>query len=314
MRFAVMGAGAVGCYYGARLALSGHEVVLIGRSALVEAVRANGLRLEIGGETRTAVVEAGEDAAAVAGADAVLFCVKSGDTEAAANALLPHLDSRARVLSLQNGVSNAERLERVLKREIIAAAVYVASRMVGPATVRHEGRGELAISGPAAAEIAEVFERARIETVVSDDVMIALWEKLVLNCVFNPLSAVSRLPYARIAAEEGLPGLMEAVAREALAVARAEGHAVSDDVLDAVRRLPEMMPGQVSSTAQDLLRGRPTEIDHLNGEIVRRADRHGIAVPHNRTLYLMTKLAERALVTEDGRDRHRERFVDGGRS
>ena len=300
MRFAIMGAGAVGCYYGARLALAGHDVALIGRSALVEAVRADGLRLEIEGETRSAVVEAGEDASLIVGAEIVLCCVKSGDTEAVAGEMLPHLDREATVLSLQNGVSNAETLERVLGRRVIAAAVYVASRMVGPGTVRHEGRGELAIGGPGAPQVAAVLEAAGIATLVSDDVMVSLWEKLVINCAFNPLSALTRLPYGRIAAEEGLPALIEDVAREALAVARAEGHAVADEVLEAVRSIPVTMPVQLSSTAQDILRGRPTEIDHLNGEVVRRAARHGIAVPLNRTLYLLTKLAERALHDEDG--------------
>ena len=302
MRFAIMGAGAVGCYYGARLALAGHDVVLIGRPALVEAVRADGLRLEMGGETRTAAVEADEHPSGIAGADVVLFCVKSGDTETAAGAILPHLDPRARVLVLQNGVSNSETLERVLDRHVVTAAVYVASRMAGHGTVRHEGRGDLAIGGPGAAQIAEVLDAAGIATAVSDDVMASLWEKLVINCVLNPLSAVTRLPYGRIIAEEGLPALMEDVAREALAVARAEGHAVSEHVLDVVRSIPEAMPDQVSSTAQDILRGRATEIEHLNGEVVRRAARHGIAVPHNRTLYLMTKLAEKTIDVEEVRE------------
>ena len=294
MRFAIMGAGAVGCYYGARLALAGHDVVLIGRPALVAAVRADGLRLESGGETLTARVEADADPAAVAGADVVLCCVKSGDTETAAAAIRPALGAATPVASLQNGVSNPATLERVLGRGVVAAAVYVASRMAGPGTVRHEGRGELTLGGTGAEAIAGTFEAAGIATTVADDVMVRLWEKLVLNCAYNALSALSRRPYGEIAAEAGLPALVEDVAREAIAVGRAEGHAIPDAALDAVRTLPGTMPAQLSSTAQDLLRGRPTEIDHLNGEIVRRAARHGIAVPLNRTLHLATKLAEGA--------------------
>lgn len=294
MRFAIMGAGAVGCYYGAQLSRAGHEVVLIGRPALVDAVRESGLLLEIGGETVTATVQASDSASAIAGADIVLFCVKSSDTASAGQSMRPYLDSTTLVASLQNGVSNVATLERVLERDVIAAAVYVASRMVGPGTVRHEGRGDLTLGGRGATLMAEVLNAAGIETRIVDDVMVPLWEKLVINCVLNPVSAITRLPYGQITAEDGMPELMEDVAREAMAVAEAEGHPVADEVLDAVRGIAAAMPAQLSSTAQDILRGRSTEIDYLNGEIVRRASAHGIDVPYNRTLYLLTRLSERA--------------------
>src|SRR5437879_1605905 len=142
---AVMGAGAVGCYYGGMLARAGHEVTLIGRPLHVEAVRGAGLRVQAQAFDERVRVEASAEAAAVSGAKLVLVCVKSPDTAAAARAMAPHLDGDARVLSLQNGVDNAERLREGLAQEVIAAVVYVATEMAGPGHVRHHGRGELVI-------------------------------------------------------------------------------------------------------------------------------------------------------------------------
>jgi 2-dehydropantoate 2-reductase len=218
--------------------------------------------------------------------------VKSGDTEAVGRQIAPHLDPDCRVLSLQNGVSNAETLGRILERPVLPVVVYVASRMNGAGVVRHEGRGDLELSGEGAAEIAALLGAAGIETRVSPDVMASLWAKLVVNCAINPLSAITGLPYGKMAAQDGIAQLMEDIAREALAVAQAEGISVPDSVFETIRTIPVTMAGQQSSTAQDLARGKPTEIAFLNGEVVKRAARLGIEVPINRTLTLLVKSAE----------------------
>lgn len=292
MNVAIMGAGAVGCYYGAMLALAGHRVVLIGRTAFVEAVTLNGLILEKEGQRLVAMVEASSDPAAVAGADWVLVCVKSGDTEQAAREIAPHLSAHCQVFSLQNGVSNAVTLSDILARSVMPVAVYVASRMNGVGVVRHEGRGDLELSGQHADKIATVLNAAGIQTQVSDDVMGALWTKLVINCAINPLSAITGLPYGEMVAQHGIPQLMEDAAREAVSVAQAEGVTVPDSVFETIRSIMAAMPGQFSSTAQDLMHGKKTEIDFLNGEVVRRAAKHGMDVPINRTLTLLVKSAE----------------------
>lgn len=294
MKIAVMGAGAVGCYYGAMLALAGHQVVLVGRAAFVDAVTENGLILEKDDQRRVARVEASSDPSAIAGAGMVMICVKSGDTEQAGREIAPHLDPGCRVLSLQNGVSNAETLAGILGRSVLPVVVYVASRMNGPGVVRHEGRGDLELSGQGAEDIAGILNAAGVETMVSEDALAALWAKLVINCAINPLSAITGLPYGKMAAQDGFPKLMEDIAHEALAVAQAEGISVPESVLETIRTIPVTMAGQQSSTAQDLMRGKLTEIDYLNGEIVKRAARHGIDVPINRTLTLLVKSAEQA--------------------
>jgi 2-dehydropantoate 2-reductase len=145
MKIAVMGAGAVGCYYGFKLARARHEMVLIGRPQHVEAIQRHGLRLETQTVDERIRVAASTEASAVQGAQLVLFCVKSTDTESAAAAIKPHLAPDAVVLSLQNGVENADRLRALLQQQVVAAAVYVGTEMAGPGHVRHHGRGELVI-------------------------------------------------------------------------------------------------------------------------------------------------------------------------
>jgi len=140
-----MGAGAVGCYYGFKLARAGHDVMLIGRPQLAEAIERHGLRLETQTFDEHIRVSASTEGSAVQGAQLVLFCVKSTDTESAAAAIKPHLAPDALVLSLQNGVENADRLRALLPQEVIAAAVYVGTEMARPGHVRHRGRGELVI-------------------------------------------------------------------------------------------------------------------------------------------------------------------------
>jgi 2-dehydropantoate 2-reductase len=294
MRIGVMGAGAVGCYYGAMLALAGHEVRMVGRPAHVEAMRRGGLRLEMNSETRSVTVQADTDAAVLRGAEIVLFCVKSTDTDRAAAAMAPYLDRNALVLSLQNGVDNPERLQHALAQEVVAAVVYVATEMAGPGHVRHHGRGDLVLAAsPASDRIAAVLRTAGVRVDVSDNVVGALWAKLIVNCAYNALSAIAQLPYGRLVQGEGVRDVMHDVVQECLAVARAARVDVPGDSWQAVQRIAESMPGQLSSTAQDLARGKPTEIDHLNGFVVRRGEAFGIPTPANRTLWALVRILEK---------------------
>ncbi|KQP23613.1 2-dehydropantoate 2-reductase [Pseudorhodoferax sp. Leaf267] len=293
MRVAVVGAGAVGCYYGGMLARAGHAVVLIGRPTHVQAIAANGLRVQTQAFDEQVGLQASTDLAAVAGADLVLFSVKSPDTEPTGRALAAHLSPQALVLTLQNGVDNAERLRTVLPNEVAAAVVYVATEMAGPGHVRHHGRGELVIEpGPRAESLARLLHEAGVPTEVSPDVRGALWAKLVLNCAYNAISAITQLPYGRMVEGAGVPRLMGDLVAECLAVVQAEGVQLPGDIHTAVERLAGTMPAQSSSTAQDLARGKPTEIDHLNGFIVRRGEALGIATPVNRAMWALVKLLE----------------------
>jgi 2-dehydropantoate 2-reductase len=292
-RLAVMGAGAVGCYYGAMLARAGHDVTLIGRAQHVDEMKRAGLRLETKAFDERVPVRASTNADAVRDASLILFCVKSQDTEAAGAALKPHVAREAAIVTLQNGVDNAERLASVLGREVLAAAVYAAVEMAGAGHVRHHGRGELVIGrGAASAALARIFTDAGVPVEVSDNIASVMWAKLIANCAYNALSAIPQLPYGRLVQGAGVPAVMRDVVDECLAVARAAGISVPGDQQEAVRRIALTMADQYSSTAQDLARGKKTEIEHLNGVVVRKGEALGVATPVNRTLFALVKLLE----------------------
>jgi 2-dehydropantoate 2-reductase len=293
MKTAILGAGAVGCFYGGMLARAGREVVLIGRPQHVEAIRRDGLRMETLSFDEQVKVTARCDAGGITGADMVLCCVKSTDTTVAAAEMAPHLAPGAIVLSLQNGYDNAQRLQELLGRPVHPAVVYVATEMAGPGHLRHHGRGELVI-GPfegSAAVVAE-FALAGVPVQISDNVAGALWVKLIINCVYNGLSAITQLPYGRIAPGEGIAGVMDDIVAECLAVAQADGVTVPGDIRAAVAGISKSMATQKSSTAHDVARGRKSEIDHINGYVLKRGVALGIATPVNRTIHALVRLLE----------------------
>jgi 2-dehydropantoate 2-reductase len=162
--------------------------------------------------------------------------------------------------------------------------------------VKHHGRGDLVI-GPSAANLALValFEQAGVPVEISPNVVGAQWAKLVLNCAWNALSAITRLPYGALMQQEGIEALLHEVVDECLAVAQAEGVQLPGDAAAMwahVKGIAATMPNQLSSTAQDIARGRASEIDHLNGHVIRRGAAHGIATPANRALFTLVRAIE----------------------
>ena len=187
MHIAVMGAGAVGCYYGGLLARAGHTVTLIARPSHVQAIAAHGLRLQTATSDEHIALNANSDVAALKDAELVLFCVKSSDTESAGAQMKAYLRKDATVLSLQNGVDNAQRLQAVLGQDVIATVVYVATAMAGPGHVQHFGRGDLVLGQHARSEqLAQLLSEAGIPSTVSNNVQGALWTKLIINCTSSP--------------------------------------------------------------------------------------------------------------------------------
>ncbi len=290
IRVAVLGAGAVGCYYGGMLARAGHKVTLIGRPVHVEAFRKAGLHFEGLKFDEQVPVEASTEASAVRGARLVLFCVKSTDTEQAAAQIAPFLDAGSIVVNLQNGVDNSERIQAKVSQPVVPAVVYVATEMKGPGHLKHHGRGDLVI-GPNE-QVKTWFESAGVPTAISDNIAGELWAKLVVNCAYNALSAITQLPYGKMIEGPGIRDTMRDVVEEALAVAKASGVAMAPDILAQTYKIAEAMPTQFSSTAQDLALGKPTEIDHLNGYVVRRGEALRIPTPANRALHALVKLME----------------------
>jgi 2-dehydropantoate 2-reductase len=299
---AVVGAGAVGGFFGGMLARAGVDVTLVGREPHVSAITKGGLRIQSLRFDERVRVHATEEIAATRGKDAVLVCVKTLDTAAAARALAPHVTPATLVVSLQNGVENVA----VMKEAgvgALPAVVYVAAALAGPGHVHHTGRGDLVLQSPPAGGDGErhatfdllvtAFERAGVPCRVTPDAGPDLWMKLVLNCAFNAISALGQAQYARIAADPGARATLERAVAEAAAVARASGVRLpTDDPAAAAWKLAEAMPQATSSTAQDLVRGKRTEIDALNGFVARKGAALGVDTPVNQALWALVRLLE----------------------
>jgi 2-dehydropantoate 2-reductase len=236
-------------------------------------------------------VAASTDVSSVRGSDIVLFCVKTLDNVMAARAMQPHLAPGATVISLQNGVDNVEQIHSATGIDAVPAVVYVACAMVAPGHVKHSGRGDLVIDDRPA--IAQMFEYAGVPCRISQCIEADLWKKLIMNCAYNAMSALTRARYGRIVRASWTRDLMRQVVEEAVAVGRAAGVPLSEtEMVDAAYTLGESMSGALSSTAQDISRGKPTEIDSLNGYVVRRGAELRVDTPVNQALHALVKLLE----------------------
>lgn len=302
---AVVGAGAVGSFFGAMLARAGHRVTLIGRPAHVHAIARQGLQVEWAhaAAVESVPLSATTDIAAVRDADLVLLCVKSTDTLATARSMADHLPPQALIMSLQNGVENASLIASQLPNPVLPSVVYVATEMTAPGHLKHHGRGELVTGtvphsplhdAPQALDrIVELFASAQVPVRISQDVMADLWSKLLINCVLNAISGLAHTSYGKLAAVGAIQTTQDALLREVIAVARADGTPLDEAAaVHAVATICQTMAGQKSSTAQDMARGKPSEIEHLNGFVVRRGQALGVPTPVNQAMYALVKLVE----------------------
>lgn len=294
-KIGVMGAGGVGCYFGGMLARAGAPVTLIGRANHIEAIHRDGLFLDSIHFKERIRVAASTSVDGLSGADIVLFCVKTLDNEESAKAIAPHLAPGAVVVSMQNGVDNAERIRAAAGFYAMPSVVYVSAEMTGPGAVKHNGRGDLVIGAaePGTQRVADVFARAGLPCRVSDNLQAELWTKLMINCAYNAISALGRARYARIAENPWTRELMIQVVEETMAVARAAGVKFPEqDYVALTLGIARAMAGALSSTAQDIERGKRTEIDSLNGYVARLGKELGVPAPVNRTLHALVKLRE----------------------
>jgi 2-dehydropantoate 2-reductase len=298
-KIAVIGAGAVGGYFGGMLARAGAPVVMIGRPAFVAEVEKNGLFLDSFQFQERVKVKASSDLSAARGAAVVLFCVKTLDTAAAARDLAQHLSPGSTVVSMQNGVDNLAEIRAAAGIEAIASVVYVSAAMPEPGHIKHFGRGDLVIGPPGepVERLAALFRRANVPCKISSNIESDLWTKFLWNCASNALTALGRVSYAQFAADADARQLYENTVLEVLAVARAAGvhiaaaenpRAMMAKSLETASQLGEAR----SSTAQDMARGKRTEIHSLNGYVVRRGAELGVPTPVNQALFTLVKLSE----------------------
>jgi 2-dehydropantoate 2-reductase len=295
-----MGAGALGCYFGGRLAQSGAKVTLIGRPAHVEAIKRDGLILESGGKTTAIPLEATTEPSGVRDATLVLVCVKSADTESAAKAIAPHLAKEAILVSLQNSIGNVERIRAHIDRPVAAGLVYTGANMPDPGHVRHTGGGGIVLGGVPAwgvddavlAKIKSIFEPAGVPIDLSPSIELALWTKLMQNCAYNAVCALTERPYGEMVAMPDVRAVMGQAGDEVVALAHRKGVMLDPGSVEAALQRVTTMMTTMSSTAQDIMKGKPTEIDYLNGLIARESKALGMSAPINAMLAALVKLKE----------------------
>jgi 2-dehydropantoate 2-reductase len=302
-RIAVVGAGAVGGYFGGMFARAGAPTVFVGRRHFADAVNSRGLVLDKSEGQERMRVRATTEMSAVRDCSLILFCVKANDTQETANRMAPFLRPDATVVCLQNGVDNADQVRAAASVVVLSAAVYVAVSMPEPGRVKHLARGDLIIGPPSerTTQVANLFISAGMSCRISDNIEGELWLKLLCNCALNAISALGHARYGQIAQNSDAKLLMQQIVDEVLAVAHGGGVVLPgirdrESGMAAAMEIATQMAGALSSTAQDLDRGRPTEIDALNGCIARLGAKLGVPTPVNHALFTLVKLAEQKAV------------------
>lgn len=306
MKIGVLGAGSLGSAMGAALAEAGSEVWLVSRNrAHVDAIRARGLEVRTDHGERTVRVDAAVDCAGLAPVDLLIVLVKSFDTRKAIEAAMPAVGEHTIVMSLQNGLGHEEVLGAVVGRErLIAGRTYVGGQLLAPGIVLAGTRGKRTIVGELDGRItdrvravAAEFERAGLATTASDNILGTIWDKLLVNAATGALAGITRLPYGRLYAVPEVEATAIAAVTEGMAVARAAGIAISyadprEPWLAAGKGLPFDFK---ASILQSLERGSVTEIDWINGAVVREGRRLGVPTPVNDTLVACIKGLEHGL-------------------
>jgi 2-dehydropantoate 2-reductase len=291
MKLAVMGSGAIGGYIGARLAAAGAHVTFVARGAHLAAIRAHGLSIQSPfGDLRIAPASATDAPATVGVVDLVLLGTKLYDVEAAAAAIAPMVGPETAIVCLQNGIDTGEIVARRYgSRHVVGAVVMINGEITAPGVIRHNALNRLTVGeldGGASARLARLVAlsaRAGIETVSSPDIRLEIWRKFLLLAPMSALSAMTRVPLARIHAHPETWGLAEEGMREVVAVAQAQGVALGEEDVQRTMTFVHGMPATWrASLAVDLEQGRRLEIDWLAGAVVRLGQAAGLQTPFHR--------------------------------
>jgi len=303
MKIAMIGAGAMGSLFGGKLSLAGHEVVLydVFREH-VEAISRDGLEIEDAatGERLHSRPGASADPASVRGSDALVIFVKSTATEQAAAEFAPLAGKGAIVLTLQNGLGNEAIIRRHFGAQRTAAGVTSqGATFLGPGRIRHAGKGPTHVAmadgrRERLGDLAKALGEAGFETHVEDDVRGLVWSKLVINVGINALTAITGRTNGQLLESEQIKAIMADLVAEAVQVAKARGIQFTyADPLATVYDVARKTGANRSSMLQDFDKGRETEIDFMNGAIVREAQETGIPAPVNATMTRLIKTLEK---------------------
>jgi len=301
MRIAVMAAGAVGGYFGARMAAAGHDVFFIARGANLAAIKQNGLRLEsVNGDLHLPQANATDDPAAVGPVDIVLFAVKLWDTEQAARATLPLVGPASRVITLQNGIDSVERLSAVLPADcVIGGTAAIASTIAAPGVIKNTskfagirfGRADKKPDAVLQA-FADAAKAAKVDAAIVPDIQHELWFKFILLAATSGATAAMRSPVGPIVADPELRAFLRQLMQETYEVGKAKGVAMAADLVD--QRLnyvvTTMPPTMKASMANDVDRGNRLELDWLSGKVRELGRQYKIPTPASDAVCIVLKL------------------------
>jgi 2-dehydropantoate 2-reductase len=297
MRIAVMGAGAVGGYFGARLAAAANEVAFIARGPHLTALLRDGLAVE-SYQGNLCVRDAlfTDDPTRVGAVDLILFCVKSYDTEPVARSLGPIMRPETVILSLQNGVDNADRIARLWKNNpVLAGVVYIASETLGPGRIKHSAGGKIVFGEPdggpqvTTEAVARVLASAGISYEVYSDIRAAQWRKLLWNAPFCAISCLARATVKEIVESDALTKLALDCMAEVREAATTQAVDLSPALFDETLRFSKGLGDFKPSMLQDLETGKPLEYEAFNGIVVNLLERAGKQAPTNRVFYRTLK-------------------------
>ena len=305
IKIAILGAGAIGSLFGALLWESGEDIVLIGRKKHVEAIRSRGLKISgISGE-RIVKPKAVTTTQEVGKVDLIIISVKSYDTEQAAKDALNMVHPDTVVLTIQNGLGNIEKLSEIIgEKHVIGGVTMQGSTFTKPGEIYHAGKGPTIIGElngeitDRVKRIAETFNKAKIETKITRNIRGVLWDKIIINTGINALTAITRMKNGELLKIPEIKNTMIEAVKEAVNVAKALN--IKLEVKDHVKRVIEIAEATAnnkSSMLQDVERGKRTEIDFINGAIVKLGKKLGIETPVNETLTALVKGIEWKLST-----------------
>jgi 2-dehydropantoate 2-reductase len=302
MRIAAMAAGAVGGYFGARMADAGHDVFFIARGAHLAAIKNSGLKIEsVHGDLHLPKPNVTDDPAKVGPVDIVLFAVKLWDTEQAAEAARPLLGPDSRLITFQNGVDSLDRVSAVLGADrTVGGATYIATTIAAPGVVKHSSQFARMVVGrpdkkPDAKlqAFVDAAKAAKLDISLSSDIERELWQKFIFLTAMAGSTASLRSAIGPIRADPELRAFFRALMEEAFAVGKAKGvaldHAYIDERMAFV--MDKVEPGMKASMAHDLERGNRLELDWLAGKVRALGRQYGIATPASDTVYTVLKLS-----------------------
>ncbi len=305
MRFAIVGAGAIGCLFGAKLKLAGHDVTLLHRNAaVVGSIRKNGIHLqETGGTARQVYIPIRKGPADLPGIDTLVVAVKAYDTRTVAKSYRDLVRRETAIVSLQNGLGNVEVLRSLLSSNLFAGSTTEGALSTGPGRVVHTGRGVTIVGDPkhewsdSLVQLKVALAGAGLKTTISRNIHGVLWTKAIVNAAINPLSSLTRLPNGSLAIDLSLQAIARDAMEEGVAVSKAIHIRLEGDPRRLWRRILLSTRANKSSMLQDVESGKMTEIRQLNGAIVSYGRKTGIATPVNEILTNLVLGLEASLKT-----------------